>query len=92
MGMQEQDVISIGSEFYTFNYVKSLNTLQKNYLYTCVSAVNASSTRDLLAPMSDTGLTGASCTGFAQAGDGFAIRFSMLCKLRLSKIISVTLF
>src|SRR5260370_40590388 len=29
------------------------------------------------------------CTGFAQAGDGFAIRFPVVSKLRLSKIISL---
>ena len=37
--------------------------------------------------ISDAGSAGASCTGFAQAGDGFAIRFPVLCKLRLLKII-----
>jgi FecR protein len=41
----------------------------------------------------DVGSAGASCTGFAQAGDGFAIRFPMLWKLRLSKdYINITLF
>jgi len=73
-----------------------LRLLKARYFYRkaafirAIASRNASLSRDLLARRSDAGSAGASCTGFAQAVDGFAFRFPMLCKLE--NYIILTLF